>query len=74
MSELYSQYENDVKNYILSMCNDYEFDIQTTEFEFSNLTTQMKEIQNETMIAINIGVKVANSLTNLGFKEIIIEA
>lgn len=39
MSELYSHYENDVKNYILSVCNDYEFDIQTTEFEFSNLTT-----------------------------------
>ena len=34
----------------------------------------MKEIQNETLIAINIGVKIANSLTNLGFKEIIIEA
>ena len=63
-----------VKNYIVAVKREYEFDLQTTEFEFKDLKPDMCEIQTELRCVIDTGLRIADMLTQLGLREVVIEA
>ena len=71
---LYQNYELVCKGYITALKRDYEFDLQTTEFEFKFLQPDLGEIQNEVRHVLDIGKAIAESLSSLGLREVVLEA
>ena len=56
------------------METDLDFDLQLSKFEFSSLPSDLSEIRTEVKDAIDAGQNICKMLTQLGFREIVIEA
>ena len=73
---LYSNYEAVCKGYITAFKREYEFNLQSTEFEFELLLADLGEIQNSNEVrhVLSIGLSIVGKLSSLGLREVVMEA
>lgn len=72
---LYQHYEAVCKGYITQVRREYEFDLQSTEFEFKFLQPDLGEIPTDVMRFLAIGKSIVAKMSyDLDLQEVVTEA